>query len=217
MGSWVQLGISFLVSLAAGLIVWWLQSDLFKALAVIVSISSFGVMLWIVTSRFQSLLGIKWRYAATAIVLRNDEVLMIFHPFYNKWLPPGSRVHFQEYPDIALKRAVQEETGYEVRFNPAIHNIEKSVDRDTWQLPQPYYVAREEDGHRSGVKIHYDFFYVCEVTGQKPQCGNTLNTKWFMVNSLDKLVDDGELFLDVCKLVQRAHRDVGMQKQQLSS
>jgi 8-oxo-dGTP pyrophosphatase MutT (NUDIX family) len=208
MGSRAQLLASFIVSLAASLVAWRLQSDLVRTLAIIVVICSLGAMFWLIVFRYQSLLGIIWRYAATAIVLRGDEVLMIYHPFYSKWLPPGSRVHFQEYPEMAVKRAVLEETGYEVIFDPSVHYPEKSVDRDTWQLPQPYYVAREEEGHRSGVKIHYDFYYVCRTTGQKPQRRGTLDHKWFSVMDIRQLVDEGSLFPDVGRLIERALLDV---------
>ena len=152
--------------------------------------------------------SIKWRYATTVIVFNGDKVLLVWQPFHKVLLPPGHRVGFQEYPHKSALKAVLKETGYIVDFTDTIHFEEKSIDRYTWQIPQPYFVMREDQSHRGGIQSHYDFYYVCHEIGKDSHIKGVLNYKWYKISELSNLVSEGKLYNDIEFIINKAYNDV---------
>lgn len=58
----------------------------------------------------------KREYTATTYILQQQQVLLLFHKKFNKWLPPGGHVEQDETPPQAARREVKEETGLEIEF-----------------------------------------------------------------------------------------------------
>lgn len=52
------------------------------------------------------------------IFIVNDagQVLLVNHPRYNMWIPPGGHVELDEDPEQALYKEIQEETGLDVEI-----------------------------------------------------------------------------------------------------
>jgi ADP-ribose pyrophosphatase YjhB (NUDIX family) len=185
-----------------------LQNDLLRPIGY--SLIGFaGLIIFInLYYHYPVILGIKWRYATTVIVFDGDKVLLVWHPFHKVWLPPGHRVGFQEYPHEAALKSVLRETGYVVDFVNTIHYEEKSIDRKTWQIPQPYFVMKEDQGHRGGIRSHYDFYYICHVIRKEPQLKGVLDYKWYEISELERLVSEGKLYQDIRYIVDKAYKDV---------
>lgn len=53
----------------------------------------------------------------TAVFIVNEgSVLLVNHPRYDKWLPPGGHIELDEDPEQALYREIEEETGLSVEL-----------------------------------------------------------------------------------------------------
>ena len=174
---------------------------------VLLSITLFLIMIW-AYRHYPQLFGIRWRYATSVLVLKNTSVLLILHPYHNVWLPPGHRVAFQEYPHESAQKAVLSETGYKVSFMESIHHQECVIDRNTLQLPQPYFVMREDQGHRGGIRSHYDFYYICEIIDEENRRNSKLDARWFTIEELDRLVAKGMLYNDIQYIIKKALKDL---------
>lgn len=201
---------SIALGVISSLLATYLKDDMFRWLSYLIFLMAVFLIILDLYQQYPTVFGVRWRYAATGIIIKNNSVLLIWHPFYKCWLPPGSRVPFQEYPHVAVQKAIFRETGYESEFLHGIHHAIKQIDRETKQLPQPYYVALETEGHRGGIKEHYDFYYMCRVTQKKPQ-KNALDHVWTKINDLESLVLKGELNNDVKSIIVSAYKEVSQQ------
>ena len=54
-------------------------------------------------------------------------------------------------------------------------------------VPKPYLVKIEKGTHRLGVVEHYDYVYICLVSGDKPSIFSDISPKWFSLDELEKL------------------------------
>ena len=62
-------------------------------------------------------------FTVAPFIVHKGRVLLVNHPRYNKWIPPGGHIELDETPDQALFREVAEETGLEIEVlssKPAI-------------------------------------------------------------------------------------------------
>jgi ADP-ribose pyrophosphatase YjhB (NUDIX family) len=58
-------------------------------------------------------------------IVYKDKILLVSHPRYNRWIPPGGHVELDEDPEEALFREIEEETGLEVEI---LSNKVKHID-----------------------------------------------------------------------------------------
>ncbi|EFH85706.1 NUDIX hydrolase [Ktedonobacter racemifer] len=94
-------------------------------------------------------------YTATGYVLNEARTQMLLIPKGNQWFPPGGHVEDGEFPDEALRREVQEETGYTVNFLGQQACVGMQIG-DAQVHPQPYLILCEDLQTHS----HYDFLYL---------------------------------------------------------
>lgn len=90
---------------------------------------------------------------ASAIVIEDSKLLMIFHPFFKKWLQPGGHVEQGETPLDAAKRELVEETGFQANLHSWHKNHIIPFDIDIHFIPTNE--KKEEESH-----FHYDFRYL---------------------------------------------------------
>ena len=90
---------------------------------------------------------------ASAIVIEDGKLLMIFHPFLKKWLQPGGHVDQGETPLDAAKRELLEETGFQAHLHSWHNNNIIPFDIDIHFIP-----TNEKKGEES--HFHYDFRYL---------------------------------------------------------
>lgn len=115
----------------------------------------------------------------------NKNLAIIFHQFYNRYQPPGSRLKTNEAPHLAVERVMSEELGLNKEDYELISE-DKDLPKygDTQIVPKPFLVKSELGPHRRWVKEHYAFVYICKVRGTKPQLSSSLNPRWMNIEEL---------------------------------
>ena len=58
----------------------------------------------------------KYDFTVGAFIVFDNKVLLVNHPRYDMWLPPGGHIELDEDPEEALFREIKEETGLEVEI-----------------------------------------------------------------------------------------------------
>jgi 8-oxo-dGTP pyrophosphatase MutT (NUDIX family) len=91
-------------------------------------------------------------YTVATFVVHHGRLLLLFHPKFGLWLPPGGHIEHGELPDEAAVREVLEETGVRCRL-VGEHGVEVEYPR---QLIRPLGIQVEKI--RPGVE-HIDLVY----------------------------------------------------------
>lgn len=55
-------------------------------------------------------------FTTAVFIVNGGSVLLVNHPRYDKWLPPGGHIELDEDPEQALYREIEEETGLNVEL-----------------------------------------------------------------------------------------------------
>lgn len=97
---------------------------------------------------------------ASGIVVEDEKILMIYHPFLKKWLQPGGHVEAGETPIEAAIREVLEETGIQTKLHPWHQRYRMPFDIDIHSIPAN--PKKQEPSH-----LHYDFRYLLEIDTSK--------------------------------------------------
>jgi 8-oxo-dGTP diphosphatase len=100
-------------------------------------------------------------FTASAVILHEDQVLLVHHRKLGLWLYPGGHIEPNEDPAQAVRREVHEEVGLDIeilaeqRFaHPAVGTVEA-----------PYTILVEDvDDPEIGPHQHIDHVYVCLPT-----------------------------------------------------
>lgn len=103
---------------------------------------------------------------ASAVVLHAGKILMIFHPFLQKWLQPGGHLEAKETPQGAAQRELLEETGFSAHLHSWHKKNQHPFDIDIHSIPAN--IKKREPEH-----LHYDFRYLFSIDEEgvkKPNC-----------------------------------------------
>ena len=93
---------------------------------------------------------------ASAIVLREQSMLVVWHEALGKWLQPGGHIEQAEHPIHAALREVTEETGFSSTVHPWHCKHPFPVDIDVHEIPSN--TGKGEPSH-----LHVDFRYLIDV------------------------------------------------------
>lgn len=93
---------------------------------------------------------------ASAIVLREQSILVVRHEALGKWLQPGGHIEKHEHPIQAALREVNEETGYASAVHAWHCKHPFPVDIDVHEIPANG--AKQEPSH-----LHVDFRYLIDI------------------------------------------------------
>jgi 8-oxo-dGTP pyrophosphatase MutT (NUDIX family) len=105
---------------------------------------------------------------ASGLVVREDKVLLIFHPYIKKWFQPGGHIDEGELPIEAAIREVYEETGL-----VCVADAENSepIDVDLHEIPAN--PAKNEAAH-----LHIDLLYKLKVVREEKPL-ESMDYAWF--------------------------------------
>jgi ADP-ribose pyrophosphatase YjhB (NUDIX family) len=119
-------------------------------------------------------------YTITAFIVYDQTVLMVNHPRYQKWLPPGGHIELDEDPEQALYREIAEETGLEVEILSSKPSIASPGSKF---LLTPNYVDIHDanEPHR-----HVAFVYFARAThGNAVQSDEHDDMRWLIRTELN--------------------------------
>ena len=94
---------------------------------------------------------------ASGLVIHNDKVLLIFHPFIKSWFQPGGHIDDGESPIDAAIREVYEETGFVCV--PDSLDLEP-IDIDIHEIP-----ANPKKGENT--HLHIDLLYCLRISHEE--------------------------------------------------
>jgi 8-oxo-dGTP pyrophosphatase MutT (NUDIX family) len=94
---------------------------------------------------------------ASGLVIQDDKVLLIFHPFIKQWFQPGGHIDDGESPINAAIREVYEETGV---LCESIEDQSNPIDIDLHEIPANPKKAE-------GEHLHIDLLFVLRVLKQE--------------------------------------------------
>ena len=111
---------------------------------------------------------------ASGLVIKDEKVLLILHPYIKEWLQPGGHIDDGETPIQAAIREVYEETGLICELDP---EYIEPIDIDLHEIP-------ENSKKGEGTHLHIDLLYKLRVLRQEPspeeiECG------WFALANVD--------------------------------
>lgn len=97
-------------------------------------------------------------FTASAVIMKNNKVLLIWHNKLNTWLYPGGHIDENENPEDAILREVKEEIGIDVKI---IGDNNKKIQTDIARtLCNPYIILEEKIG-LDNSHFHIDMIYLC--------------------------------------------------------
>jgi 8-oxo-dGTP pyrophosphatase MutT (NUDIX family) len=116
---------------------------------------------------------------ASGIVVKGNEMLMIFHPYLRKWLAPGGHIDEMESPEEAAIRETREETGFLTTTHSWHGKHNCPFDIDTHQIPEN--PEKNEPAH-----LHYDFRYLLDLQPATRGKTENLAVEWRPWRDLDE-------------------------------
>lgn len=126
----------------------------------------------------------KKHFTSSAVIIKDNKILLIWHKKLNTWLYPGGHIEENESPDDAVIREVKEETSLNVKIiekNKMVYN-----DKIAKVLHMPYVIFEEQVGNKEENHFHIDMVYICtpinnEVKIQKSEIDKY---KWFSIDEI---------------------------------
>lgn len=143
-------------------------------------------------------------FTATVYILKEQEVLLIFHKKLQKWLPPGGHIDPNETPAEAAVREAFEETGLQISLIPQeniwIHQS------NAISIERPYMCLLENIPEHNGVPQHQhmDMIYIGKPVGGKLS-ENLLETegiRWFGLQQVEKLKTHVEIYAETKEVIR---------------
>lgn len=155
------------------------------------------------------------RYAVLIFFLnKNNELLLIKHPFHRCLLPPGGRLGLWDLPHQTVAKKLKEETGItEFEFHPKFHNPDQMISEVVEDVPRPYSVHMEHRRQRGFVKFHYAFVYVCRSKNgiDKPLVAiNEYQPRWMNLESIYLLPKNDIPYDDIIRRYEDILRNLGI-------
>jgi len=94
---------------------------------------------------------------SSGLVIKDETVLLIFHPYIQRWFQPGGHIDDGESPIEAAIREVYEETGYVCELDS---DNQEPIDIDIHEIPEN--LQKREAAH-----LHIDLLYTLRVLRQE--------------------------------------------------
>jgi 8-oxo-dGTP pyrophosphatase MutT (NUDIX family) len=105
---------------------------------------------------------------ASGLVIKDDKVLLIFHPHIKNWFQPGGHIDDGESPIEAAIREVYEETGYTCVLDSGDF---EPIDIDIHEIPPN--LQKGEGAH-----LHIDMLYLLRAI-RKDKPSEDITYSWF--------------------------------------
>ena len=113
---------------------------------------------------------------ASGLVIKDGQVLLIFHPYIKRWFQPGGHIEEGDSPIDAAIREVYEETGYVCELDT---DNQDPIDIDIHEIPEN--LKKGEGAH-----LHIDLLYRLRVLRQE-QSTEDIECKWVTFSDIESI------------------------------
>ena len=113
---------------------------------------------------------------ASGLVIKDEKVLLIFHPYIQRWFQPGGHIDEGEIPVGAAIREVYEETGYVCELDS---DNQDPIDIDIHEIP-------ENLKKGEGTHLHIDLLYRLKVLREE-QSVEDIKFRWFSFDDVESI------------------------------
>ena len=113
---------------------------------------------------------------ASGLVIKDEKVLLIFHPYIQQWFQPGGHIDEGESPIEAAIREVYEETGFICELDSGNRD---PIDIDIHEIPEN--LKKDEGAH-----LHIDLLYRLKVLRQEQSVEN-IKYQWFSFGEVENI------------------------------
>lgn len=138
-------------------------------------------------------------FTASALIIDNNKVLLLYHKKLGVWLYPGGHVEKNETPDQTLIREVKEETGLDVEIIGEKDERLSDAEADVSALYNPYVILCELVGNH----YHNDIIYLCRILGSNREIKSNehklKDVRFFTINELNNI----KLFPNFRRLLEK--------------
>ncbi len=147
-------------------------------------------------------------FTVTTYVLHEGKTLLILHPKFHKWMPPGGHLEENETPPEGAKREVLEETGLMIEFLAEEHlwiDTPHAV-----SLPRPHFCLLEKipPVKDKPAHEHMDLIFLAKPTHLTPISPPAHPTRWFSWEEIEKLRVGVEIFEDAFMILKHVLQPV---------
>lgn len=153
-------------------------------------------------------------FTASAYILNENLVLLLWHPKLQKWLPPGGHLEKDETPDEAVRREVLEETGLNIELITQENLfIQESNARS---IPRPYLCLLENIPAYKDTPFHQhiDFIFVAKALNPEALISHEgMTLKWFSEKEIELLLEEEEIFKETKNTIQHILETFSMEFQ----
>ncbi len=142
-------------------------------------------------------------FTVSVYIFKEEKVLLLKHPKFGKWMPPGGHVENHETFEEAARREVQEETGLSISFlsdDPLLVNNPNAI-----TIPRPFMCLLENVPPWKGEKQHQhiDCIYCATVNEKSPHQPCPFHPqKWFALSEVLALKGEEEVFLETKEIIK---------------
>lgn len=143
------------------------------------------------------------QFTVTTYVFHEDKTLLISHPKFKKWMPPGGHLEENETPPEGAKREVLEETGLNIEFFDQENLWLESAHAKS--LERPYLCLLEEVpsfGDKPAHQ-HIDLIYLAKPLSLIPSIEPAHPNRWFSWEEIEALEKGVEIFDDSYQILHR--------------
>jgi len=130
---------------------------------------------------------LKKHFTASALIIENGKVLLVYHKKLDVWLYPGGHIEKNETPEQAAVREAKEETGLDIKIIGERDENLADIDTDVSVLCNPYAFLCELVGDH----YHNDIVYLCEISSDnkatKYNLDESKDINFFGIDGLDNI------------------------------
>lgn len=138
------------------------------------------------------------QFTATIYIIKHDKVLLIIHPKFYKWIPPGEHLKENETPHQCALRKVLEETGLNIGFYQ--DEYLQVSHKNAYSISRPFLCLLEEIPAWNQLPMHQHIYFIFVGYPIKEDLVKDFSYRWFSKEEVLKLKEE-EIFPDAKQII----------------